>query len=100
MTYRPNQWVVIKFDNDLYKVFGFWPGGYLGSDSWRLNSGIESIEETEDTFEFKGYSGSVYICQKHSYGVSNAYARAVISSLSEKAQVLSYEEVLAYVSKE
>jgi hypothetical protein len=39
----PENWVILKITNNgeiVYKVFGSWVGGYLGSDNWRINSGI------------------------------------------------------------
>ena len=76
--YFPDNWVVIKFTQQVksgntgygrtekvfYKVLAGWSGGYLGSDSWRLNSGIVDVEETIDSFIFIGHSGSRYICNK------------------------------------
>jgi hypothetical protein len=76
--YAPDNWVVIKITQQVksgntgygrtkkvfYKVLAGWSGGYLGSDSWRLNSGIVDVEETVDSFIFIGHSGSRYICDK------------------------------------
>ena len=76
--YHPDNWVVIKFTQqvksgntgygrtvkEFYKVLGGWSGGYLGSDNWRLNSGIVDVEETTYSFIFIGGSGSRYICDK------------------------------------
>ena len=76
--YTPDNWVVIKFTQQVksgntgygrtekvfYKVLAGWSGGYLGSDSWRLNSGIVDVEETIDSLIFIGHSGSRYICNK------------------------------------
>lgn len=67
-TKTPDTWVVLKFtsENDtvVEKVFAGWYGGYLGGDSWQLNSGNKSVIEFEDRFQFTGYSGSVYVCYK------------------------------------
>ena len=74
--YTPDVWVVLKFtglkgeDGPLYKVMGGWYGGYLGADSFRLNSGISKVEEDGDWFKFHGYSGSVYRVHKNSYHLS------------------------------
>lgn len=68
MLYKPNAWVIIKCktkDETVYKVMGGWYGGYLFGDSWRLNSGIEKVIETDDSYEFIGSSGSVYKCFKN-----------------------------------
>ena len=45
----PDKWLVLKI-GDLYKVYGTWYGGYLGSDSWKINSGIVKVEEDEYFF--------------------------------------------------
>jgi len=68
MTYEPDNWVIVALDQEdgsiLYKVLAGWSGGYLDGDAWRINSGIESIEETEDHYLIHGYSGSVYKVNK------------------------------------
>ena len=74
--YTPDRWVVIEFDaphleQPLRKVFAGWYGGFTGSDSWQLNSGISSFTEDALQFEFVGVSGSVYRCQKRAYGCSH-----------------------------
>ena len=71
--YKPDRWVVLKItDNDKvgYKVMGGWYGGYLDSDSWRINSGISKVELDGDTYKFYGYSGSIYLCHKDFYGTT------------------------------
>ena len=78
MKYYPDRWIVIKITSPEYgtveKVLAGWYGGYLGSDSWKLNSGNKRTAEYEDRFEFTGHSGSVYVCYKSRYGVSNLTA--------------------------
>ena len=73
--YTPDTWVVLEFDAPqlevpLRKVFAGWYGGYTGSDSWKLNSGITTIRRDGDWLEFDGYSGSTYCCHRHNYGFS------------------------------
>ena len=87
MDKTPDKWVVIKLldkneTTPLYKVFGTWYGGYLGSDRWKLNSGIVSVEDSETSYIFIGYSGSKYICSKNkaSYGTSS-YTGSVLNSI-------------------
>lgn len=69
----PDEWVVLKIlsasDGTFYKVLGSWYGGYLHGNSWRLNSGIERVEKTEDSFLFYGFSGSCYECGFNNYGM-------------------------------
>jgi hypothetical protein len=86
--YTPDKWVVIKITGPeikLYKVFASWYGGYAGSDSWKMNSGIVRATQVGDLWEFDGSSGSVYSCHKNSYG-TNGYGGAVLSNLISQAQ--------------
>ena len=72
-TYTPDRWVVIKLTRGsevIYKVLAGWYGGYLSGDSWQLNSGIVKVVDTGNTYEFHGYSGSVYTCYKGREGTS------------------------------
>lgn len=87
MEYIPDKWVVVKIttnDETLYKVFGSWIGGYLSGDSWRMNSGIESVSLDEDIIIFHGFSGSEYLCHKNSYGMT-AYSSGVLLDAIEKS---------------
>jgi len=85
--YTPDRWVVVKITTDketLYKVFACWYGGYAGSDSWQMNSGIVKVELVDNYYEFYGYSGSVYHCHKNSYG-TNGYGGSVLQNFIDKA---------------
>jgi len=85
---RPHKWVIIKITNNdemHYKLFGTWYGGYLDGDYWRLNSGITKVVENENEFKFFGQSGSVYICDKTTYGTNN-YSQSVLNGIIEKAE--------------
>lgn len=85
--YSPDKFVVIKLNNPKdphYKVFGTWYGGYLGSDNWRLNSGITKVEEKGPLLVFYGSSGSTYTVHKETYGTNN-YTDGVLKNLVSKA---------------
>lgn len=85
-TYHPNKWSLIKVETDtgpVYKVFGCWSGGYLSGDSWQMNSGIVSITKVGESYEFKGYSGSVYVCHEEMYGF-NVFGHGVLQSFLKK----------------
>jgi hypothetical protein len=85
---RPENWVIIKItnkDKTYYKVFGTWVGGYLDGDRWKLNSGVSSIEEDEDYYYYYGYSGSCYMCNKNSYGISTLYNQGIFETLKKSA---------------
>lgn len=82
-TTRPNRWVLLKITTDeevFYRVFAMWRGGYLDGDSWRINSGVTRVEETDDSFLFYGLSGSIYECAKGAYGLT-AYGASVLSGV-------------------
>jgi hypothetical protein len=86
--YRPDRWTVLRIHATgqiIYKVFASWSGGYTGSDSWKLNSGITRATLVGDSWEFDGSSGSVYSCHKDSYG-TNGYGGHVLNGLLERAE--------------
>jgi len=70
--YQPDVWVVLRLrgaavpDGEIFKLLSGWYGGYAGSDSWRLNSGITRVSAQEDHFLVEGHSGSVYRCVQDS----------------------------------
>jgi len=84
--YNPDNWVVLKitYNNQrTFKVLGGWSGSYLYGDSWRLNSGVVRVEETEHHWDFIGHSGSVYHCHKDRYGISMSIGH-VIKDLQDR----------------
>lgn len=92
--YRPDNWVVLKVKSPtgtFYKVLAGWSGGYLDGDSWRMNSGIDSVDEIEKAYMFKGSSGSIYTCGKNSYGVRMNIAgtlEALLTKYPDKIELM------------
>jgi len=86
--YRPDKWVVVKISGNghapIHKVFACWYGGYAGSDSWKLNSGITKATLEGFVYSFEGSSGSVYECHKDIYG-TNFYGMSVLQSMIDNA---------------
>jgi hypothetical protein len=82
----PEKWVILKILDSDYKVFGTWSGGYLDSDRWKLNSGIDKVEQDEDFYHFIGFSGSCYKCYKKAYGTATSYGLGVLNKLIEQSQ--------------
>lgn len=86
--YHPDRWVVVKITSTevspIHKVFACWFGGYAGSDSWKLNSGITKATFEGWCYDFEGSSGSVYSCHRDSYG-TNMYGMSVLSNMISKA---------------
>lgn len=69
MIYTPDAWVILRITNKesgstYYRCLGGWYGGFSGSDSWRMNSGIIKIVDAGDYYEIFGCSGSSYHCYK------------------------------------
>lgn len=91
MTSVPHKWAILKItsaDPVFYRVFAMWCGGYLDGDSWRVNSGIDRVEETDDAYLFYGRPGSSYDCGKGAYGLT-AYGSTVLSQwLTDGVQVM------------
>ena len=89
MDYYPDKWVVVKITNGdkhppIYKVFACWYGGYAGSDSWKLNSGIVKATLEGMVYGFEGSSGSIYYCHKDIYG-TNMYGSGVLGEFISQA---------------
>ena len=114
-TYTPDRWVMLKFSSeehgDVYKVLASWYGGYAGSDSWKLSSGVVSIkagvkyhnqkhwdDKLEQELEVKDVayhyydmlqsSGSTYRCYKDSYGMSG-YTAGVFGDFEEQVSKMT-----------
>lgn len=85
-TYNPDKWVIVELKTPketLYKILASWYGGYTGSDSWKLSSGIKSVTETKHGYEFRNHSGSIYNCHKEEYGMS-MYTVGIYSQFEEQ----------------
>ena len=87
--YTPDKWLGVKItgrpsEKPVYKIFACWYGGYLGSDSWKLNSGITSICENTDYYFFEGSSGSTYSAKLYDDGNTIIYwtARGTLTQIN------------------
>jgi hypothetical protein len=93
---EPHRWLLVE-QGDIHKVFASFTGGYLDSNSWRLNSGIESVEVDEDgNFLFHGFSGSAYRCRKDAYGTTG-YGSMVLADLIEKVGLKPLKDFKQYI---
>jgi hypothetical protein len=84
-TYTPDKWIIVEVTHKgdkVQKVFANWYGGYTGSDSWKLSSGITETVEFDDRYEYTNHSGSLYICYKGCEGTSG-YGASVLSQLQK-----------------
>jgi len=100
--YTPDNWVILRIaveEKILYKILAGWSGGYLEGDHWRLNSGIERVEEEDDAdyILFHGHSGSVYNChkQREQLRMNCAYVvNELQAAFPNKVGVISYSDFL------
>jgi hypothetical protein len=85
----PDRWMLVRVKGETphWRIFATWSGGYTQGDSWRLNSGVESVEVKDDYYDFHGFSGSLYRCRKTAYGV-NMYGMGVLENLLSKSDLL------------
>lgn len=102
--YSPDRWVVAELVNQkgekILKIFGGYYGGFSYGDSWKLSSGITNTARTDGRYKFVNESGSVYVCDEASYGMS-AYMQQVCASFCEELldlglpalRILSIDEV-------
>ena len=82
---HPESWVILKLsegDKLHYRVLAGWNGRYLEGDSWKLNSGIVSVEYVDECYIFRGKSSSKYHCHEKSYGMTNSIT-GIYSQLKE-----------------
>jgi hypothetical protein len=103
--YRPEEWILVRITGTDYRVFGSWRGGYLNGDSWRLNSGIVSVNrssENNDILEIHGHTGSIYEVHTSAYGIRSPYNRGELDGLVERSgnnafviEDISIDEILA-----
>lgn len=96
--YAPDKWLVIKLNYETgshYRVFGSWYGGWAGSDSWRMNSGITSVTQDDQAYYFKGTSGSVYTCHKNCYGASGYGTRVLEDMIDQQHKLGTDIDILA-----
>jgi hypothetical protein len=95
--YTPDRWTMLEITSEklgtIRKIFAGWYGGYLGSDSWKLNSGVTNIR-TDDSghYEFDGQSGSTYYCHANTHGMSG-YMAQVLASWREKLPHVDFREI-------
>jgi hypothetical protein len=101
-TYSPDRWVIVELKmNDSEerhrKVLASWYGGYLGSDSWRMSSGITEIVDKGTHYEIHNHSGSIYTCHKWTQGMSG-YTTGVLASFVQDLEGKGTIEVIEYAS--
>ncbi len=101
--YYPDKWVVVKIVSPQYgkinKVLASWYGGFAGSNSWKLSSGIVSVTKTESGYDFLNDSGSIYSCHKDTYGMS-AHTASVYSGFVDQISKSAEGNTIEIVDEE
>ena len=105
--YTPDVWVVLEFDRPdlekpVRKVFGGWYGGFAGSNSWKLNSGITAVRiDDQGHYEYDGYSGSTYNCHFNNNHMSSLMHSVLANWLKQADErgdttirILSIDEIV------
>ncbi len=74
----PDRWVLVEITSKehgkIRKILAGWYGGFAGSDSWKLSSGICTFEDRGDFYESLQESGSIYRLYKASEGFTGLTA--------------------------
>jgi len=87
--YQPDRWIIVEIKQEgkepWRRILSGWYGGYLGSDSWRLSSGITEVIEHDKYYEIHNESGSLYTCYKSAHGVSGLMG-GVLHNWQEQAK--------------
>jgi hypothetical protein len=89
--YYPDKYVMVRItdveDGEVhYRVMGTWYGGFASGDYYRLNSGVEKYERTDNgKIRFYGGSGSVYEVDEKMYGMS-LYAGGWLEQVKENSK--------------
>ncbi len=97
-TYNPDLWQIVKITpkdktkKTYYRVFACWCGGYTQGDSWKLSSGIVSIEYHEPYWHIHNASGSIYKVHKNATGFTG-YGAAIYQQLCNDSQEVDLEIV-------
>lgn len=85
--YTPDSWVIVKIQSKtygtLYKVLAGWSGSYLYGASWKISSGIVTLEDKGEYYESLQDSGSTYTLYKSSERMS-AIMASTFASFEER----------------
>lgn len=101
--YVPDAWAIMQI-TDLrggfavgvhWRVLAGWYGGWGGTNSWQLNSGIVRVEEFDDHYVFYGASGSAYRCDKGAERMSSIM-RDVYARLQAENDGVGKLEIVQY----
>lgn len=68
--HKPDLWQLVKFNSTAtptYHILASWYGGYTGSDSWRLSTQIQLVEDHKSYWLVTTRTGSQYELSRHQH---------------------------------
>lgn len=98
--YKPDAWVIVELgpqETRYHRVLGGWYGGFAGSDSWRLSSGITRIEKEAEVWKIYNESGSIYYCHERcerTTGLMDNVLNNLIANESLGAKKIQPQDIL------
>ena len=99
-TYTPDRWVILRINTPEYgivdKILCSWAGSYLYGSSWKLSSGILTLEESEgkDLWVSKQDSGSIYLLRKTSEEMSGIMSNIYQTLLEQVKEAKGGAEII------
>lgn len=98
--YYPDGWSIIKLNDNDYRVYAGFRGGYIESDKWRVNSGITRAGLTKEGYIVEGDSGTAYKLDLDLHDNFTMYLAGTLQDICRvnNATVLSEEEAMDYLN--
>ena len=99
MEYRPDVWIIVEVygtqvNQNWYRVLAGWYGGFAGSNSWKLSSGITGIEDCDTYWLITNFSGSKYYCHKECERLSMTTGMILNTIVNDSTPEISVRQVL------
>lgn len=96
--YNPDVWVIVelsgsKVESRYHRILAGWYGGFAGSNSWKMSSGITRIVDKDTYWEIHNTSGSIYNCHKDIERFSGYTQNVYQSYLNENTEEVSINHV-------
>lgn len=99
----PDRWVILEIQDPVHpgmppykKILSGIQGGYLGSDTWRMSSPIDTIEKHEKYLHVKTRSGSSYSLGNSRYGFTSLTSGVfddILKQYGNLVKLLTLEDV-------
>ena len=96
--YTPDRWRIVEItpkdicNPPYFRILASWYGGFVGSDSWKLSSGITEVKDKDTYWEVPNYSGSVYILYKNRKGMSSLGSSVLARYKSDAEDLMTINE--------